>query len=67
VQTGTVSDSGEPTCKKEFIYKHLSLGSISGKACSFFDLKSSESEVQVFQEAAFTVLISTEHGAIALQ
>lgn len=32
VQTGTISDSKEPTCKKAFISKWLSMGSISGKA-----------------------------------
>lgn len=67
VPTGTISASQEPTCMKEFIYKCLSIGSISGKTCSFFDLKSIEFEAQVFQEPGFIVLISTARGGIALQ
>lgn len=51
-----------PLVGKVFIYKHLSMGSISGKACSFFELKSIEFEALDFQQPDFKVLISTACG-----
>lgn len=56
-----------PLLGKVFIYKHLSMGSISGKAVSFFELKSIEFEALVFQQPGFNVLISTACGDTDLQ
>lgn len=49
---------GNPLLGKVFIYKHLSMGSISGKAVSFFELKSIKFEALVFQQPGFNELIS---------